>query len=569
MKKTLLFVAVATLFFASCEKEITTSDQNTHNAPCFRASIEQLVDSDTKAAINASNQLEWATGDKIGIWFPSWDDNNYQSFTLSGGEGTTEGTFSIDTGWAYNPSDATVAYFPWSAGTNMYEGNLYFELPSAYWSYDNGDMVTPLVASISNADAISFKHAGAAVKLTVNNLVSGTYAVKMSVYNKQISGYYHVNAANAGTDAMVPNTAENTSLNNVTLNSYKGSGAFSWIFPVPELDNPKLKFEITDDNGVLVWKKSLAAQANDVSRGDILVMPAVSISPYEQFVSNNTWSVTGDNNGWSDTKMVSDGTLFIAKSVTFAANEQFKIRTYGAWTTTYGYDELNKTDGKDKWHKNAVAGTENNNIKITTAGTYDIIFNSSATEYCGYAAHEIRVVQNGFPYPAVIVSTPPASISIDGDMSDWDSITTGLSNGSNNYREFKAAYDATNIYLYTKRVTVSGQRYIYYNFDLDNNSATGTTKESSPGLEAYMALVIYSGDDIVLNPGADAYYPDASVYSGVVCKGTHGVEFTETELSIPRSNLGISKDDVIKIYSSGNKSASAFATTPIILTINN
>lgn len=575
MKKFLFFVAIATLAIVSCQKEVDPSaKENVNSTKCFRASIEQLVNPVTSATINGSNELVWATGDKIGIYFDSWDDNKHQAFTLSGGEGTTEGEFTIDTGWAYNPADATVAFFPWqgtgSDKNNVWSNTMYFKLPSSYWSYDNGDMLTPLVASPSGSSAISFKHAGAAVKLTVNNLVSGTYAVKMSVYNKQITGGFHVNPANAGTDALTLDAAEDVSQNHVTLNSYKGSGAFSWIFPVPTIDDPKLKFEITDDNGVLVWKKSLAAQEDkDLGRGDILVMPALAITPYQQFSTDDTWSVCGDHNSWGDTRMVSDGKLYIAKSVTFAANNQFKIRTTGEWTTSYGYDQLNKTDGKDKWHKNAVAGTENNNIKITTAGTYDIIFNSSSDEYCGYAGHEIRVVQNGFPYPAVVVSTPSVSINIDGDMSDWASVSSGVTHGSNNYREFKATYDADNIYLYTKRVNVSGQRYIYYNFDLDNNSGTGTTCGSSTGLEAYMALVIYnSTTDIYESPGADAYYPSSSVYSNVVCKGSIGAEFTETEIKIPRTNLGVQNGDVIRIYSYGNKDATAFATTGVTLTIN-
>ena len=163
-----------------------------------------------------------------------------------------------------------------------------------------------------------------------------------------------------------------------------------------------------------------------------------------------------------------------------------------------------------------------------------------------------------------------AGIEIDGDFSDWDDCTAVYENPTNNYRSFKAAYDKDYIYLYTKRVTVDGQRYMYYDFDLDNDSTTGEYSEGSRGgLEAYMALVIYSGNTIVENPGADAYAPDKSVYAGVVCKGTVGAEFTVTELSIPRSNLNIKKGDTIKIYSWGNKSADGVASHPLVLSIEN
>ena len=169
----------------------------------------------------------------------------------------------------------------------------------------------------------------------------------------------------------------------------------------------------------------------------------------------------------------------------------------------------------------------------------------------------------------VTVFNQSTGIDIDGDMSDWDDVETGYTNESNNYRVFKAAFDKDYIYLYTKRVTVDGQRYIYYDFDLDNDPTTGTNEGSRNGLEAYMALVLYNGNSIVENPGADLCHPDASVYAGVVCKGTVGSDFTVTELSIPRSNLGIQNGDVIKIYSWGNKSADGVASHPLTLTINN
>lgn len=169
-------------------------------------------------------------------------------------------------------------------------------------------------------------------------------------------------------------------------------------------------------------------------------------------------------------------------------------------------------------------------------------------------------------------ATPPPSgsgITIDGQFGDWATVTTESTNDNNNYRVFKVAYDKDNIYLYTKRVTVSGQRYMYYDFDLDNDSSTGDAEGSRQGLEVYMALVLYGDGVINESPSADVYYPDTSVYAGVVCKGTMNSDFSETELSIPRSNLGIKKGDTIKIYSWGNKSADGVASHPITLTIEN
>ena len=557
MKKAFFLVAVATITLFSCQKEIETNDVKPANDGfTFKASIEALSDADTKATINASNKLVWATGDKIGVYVTesSWTDKN-QPFTLSSGEGSSEGEFA----WDYTgefPSSAAAAFFPWQGtGTdknNVYTDNVYFKLPNAYWSYDSGKMLTPLVAKLSGStDPINFKHAGAAVKVTTNNLVSGTYHATMSVTGKQITGDFHVQYANAGSDAMELDAAEDASKNNVTLHAWKSSGPFTWIFPVPALTKPKLQFVITDDNGIPVWSKNLKAQANDLNRGDILVFPALD-TPYEKFVQDDAhkWSFSGNINGgsWQDNvPMVSDGKYWILAGCTFAAGDEFKIRKDEKWAFEGGEEYPS-----DNWKFND-----------GNAGAKDIIFNS--------VTKEITVVAHSFAYPESFIPSPSMTISIDGTMSDWDACKTESTNSSNNYRVFKATYDKDYIYLYTKRVTKDGQQYIYYDFDLDNNSSTGTSEGSRTGLEAYTALALYNGTTINENPVgvSDCNYPDTGVYANVYCKGTVGTEFTETELRIPRSNLGINKGDTIKIYSWGNKSADGVASHPITLRIGN
>jgi hypothetical protein len=240
--------------------------------------------------------------------------------------------------------------------------------------------------------------------------------------------------------------------------------------------------------------------------------------------------------------MMKDGKYWILAGCTFAVGDKFKIRKNKTWDEAYPSSDWEFTAG-------------------TGAGAKDIIFNSET--------HDIQVVDHSFPYPESFIPSPAVAITIDGTMSDWDACTTESTNTSNNYRVFKATYDKDYIYLYTKRVTVSGQRYIYYDFDTDNKSTTGVSEGSRSGLEAYMALVLYDGTSIVASPGADESYPNSSVYSGVVCAGVYASDFTETEVSIPRSNLGINKGDTIKIYSWGNKSADGVASHPITLHIGN
>ena len=452
MKKLLLFVAVATLFFASCQKEIepTASDAAAtdqedatidDNHFTFKASIEALKDNnnpDAKGTLNASNQLVWKANDKIGIYFSNWNDNNNQAFTLSSGADTTEGDFSIDTGWSYNPNDATAAFYPWDdndnsgdgTNNNVYDGYVYFTLHEGNYGYSSGKMLTPLVASLSNSTNIQFKHAGAAVKVTINNVPAHSKSIGMAVNGQQVSGSYSVRVANAGTDAIaVVGSADNTK-NSVWLNYWNSSESeWTFIFPVPELTKPKLSFQMYDENNILVWSKNLKAQSSDLGRGDILVMPAIDITPYKQFNVSADWTFCGNINGcaWTDDiPMYTDGTVCILKGMSFKAGDEFKIRKNKAWDEAY----------------------PGSNYTITEDCTKDVWFNNST--------HEITLKDAKCPYPAPKVtlyfgmnSTAGSSgaISCSGlGLYGWPSVTFTDKEYINGKCYFKYVTDAGNIW---------------------------------------------------------------------------------------------------------------------------
>lgn len=368
MKKMFYFVAVATFALLSCQQEEDVVNDVVKNEPItFKASIENFA---TRANINDAYGLVWANGDQIGIFFPNWGEKN-QSFTLSNGAGTTKGEFSRDQSGEYSLSDASAAFFPKQGDNHVDEGTMYFELPKDYYSYTSGKMLTPLVANLSgNTDKILFKHAGAAVKVTIYNLPAHSHSIGMSVEGKQIQGYYHINPEKAGTDALVLNNAENTANNTVWLN-YTNASESEWtfIFPVPTLTDAKFSFSIYDDNDVLVW--SGKANSATLGRADILEMPALTITPYSKFQTKSGWYVhrTLDGSNWGDSEMVTDGETSIAKGLTFTSAGQFKV-----------------TDGTN-WYPD-------NNWNVNTAGTYDVIYKHSD--------HSINIVStSSYSYPNV------------------------------------------------------------------------------------------------------------------------------------------------------------------------
>lgn len=85
----------------------------------------------------------------------------------------------------------------------------------------------------------------------------------------------------------------------------------------------------------------------------------------------SVWSLSGTFNGWGDVVMVTTTVkdIFVAKSVSFAAYDAFKVRKNKAWTENYG-------GGIVYFNPNGWMSVYSNgsDIAITEAGTYDVYF---------------------------------------------------------------------------------------------------------------------------------------------------------------------------------------------------
>ena len=97
-------------------------------------------------------------------------------------------------------------------------------------------------------------------------------------------------------------------------------------------------------------------------------------------VSSVTWGVIGIGNKWGekdDHKMVEDGMFVVAKDVSCAANDRFKIRKFndGSWNDAYNYgassDNFKLPVGKGY---EMTLGSGSKDMYIPSAGVYDIYF---------------------------------------------------------------------------------------------------------------------------------------------------------------------------------------------------
>jgi hypothetical protein len=176
-------------------------------------------------------------------------------------------------------------------------------------------------------------------------------------------------------------------------------------------------------------------------------------------------------------------------------------------------------------------------------------------------------VDSGVEFSAGGDDPEAINIEIDGEFWDWAAVPGGLSS-TGNYQAFKAAADANYIYLYSKRKwhdelwKDSSGGYFYYEFDTDNNPATGTNDvngNTGYGVEYWMYLYLFTGSSAsptFANSPKGSGYPSSGVIANILASGATDRTVIEVELRIPRANLGLTNPGTIRIYSWGNKSAS-------------
>jgi hypothetical protein len=88
--------------------------------------------------------------------------------------------------------------------------------------------------------------------------------------------------------------------------------------------------------------------------------------------ADGTWGICGTINNWSsDVAMTPDGPFVVAKSVTFKAEDEFKLRFGGDWGKNYGAASKGYKLPLDKGFKLTSNGQD---MKAPGAGTYDIYF---------------------------------------------------------------------------------------------------------------------------------------------------------------------------------------------------
>ncbi len=173
------------------------------------------------------------------------------------------------------------------------------------------------------------------------------------------------------------------------------------------------------------------------------------------------------------------------------------------------------------------------------------------------ALDQPMAVQGELPEPELV------TISIDGDMAEWADVAASVSDTDGPILVFKATYDAEYLYFYNKRTWhdgLWGGGYYYFEIDTDNDASTvvADVNGNTPakGVDQWMYLFLFTGEagapTFAAAPEGGAV-PE-TLLTNVIANGATDKTVIETEVRVPRANLGVKKGDIIRVYTWGNKS---------------
>ena len=235
---------VIAMAFTSCNKSELEPMQN--SACTIKASIDNFG---TKTTMEG-NDVYWAEGDEIALFAEGEEDPIL--FTLSGGAGTTDGTFTTTVN--IDGKSFVAALYPYYSGARFEDGKkITTNMPSEYEWAEGANNKAPMATLISgNQEDISFKNAGALIALTVNNIPEGYNCVRVRTENTRINGNCDIefddNSYPILSISSTPFDEENTKITTINFTSSSNDKIFYFPFSVWQ-NQKKIKITIEDNLG--------------------------------------------------------------------------------------------------------------------------------------------------------------------------------------------------------------------------------------------------------------------------------------------------------------------------------
>lgn len=254
---TMCCMAVALMFAASCNKieENTPSVEN--DGRTVINGVAEAIGTGTKADMAYCYEIIWREGDQIYVT----DDNNYDTFTLASGEGTTKGQFEED-----NEKGITgeiEAFYP----ASLKDGDAYV-WPAVQTNNQVAPMYAKQTISGTGAETVNFSSLGAMLQIVFNTTIPNIVLKSIEIKDgtKPLSGEFTVDS-----DGKAVISADNAASVTLDLGEEgkilgKGANYFYLAIPAGKYEDLTLTFTGTDDGYFLMTGGKLDVQRNTVGR---------------------------------------------------------------------------------------------------------------------------------------------------------------------------------------------------------------------------------------------------------------------------------------------------------------
>ncbi len=447
MKKSLYAIAALALVLLGCSKKEFNETFAPGDVVTVRA---QVNDTYTKVAADNAGTFSWQDGDKITIL-----NNENAPFEFATVKGGTDAAF---TSTSFSGELGTIAYYPASASHT----NTVFNLASEFEWVENASNM-PMIGTVNTSEKkVSFKTAGAAIKLVCFNVPGTARKLVVSSDSKKLSGKFTPTGDPGDPKAIV--SEDSASEKTITITFDSPSSTMVFYIPVPTGNLGKLTFVMKDGTDANVSTPQETKGEITMTRQHMVAAPALNCDggtvlwseDWSDYSKDDLPSAKTDRKGYGDvsitytesnglgtspgtTKIYTENTaggvspeLLVGKkgTGTGAAGGTFKasgIPTNGEATLILKYKTnaqtlslSTSTDGVS-FSPTSTNTKEEHVITITNskgASTFDITFTATTT--------------NNVRLDDILLTTPPAAFTAPSLTVAKATFAIGAAGGSDN-----------------------------------------------------------------------------------------------------------------------------------------
>ncbi len=367
MKK-LFYFAIAALALAACTREeMAPEKEDVKNVPTVKVSFKAVLDQEdiTKAEIDLTNgQSSWVKDDEIAV-----HTKNGKLATLKADKDGTSVTFNGEIEAGDEIEDGAIAFYPASIAMEGY--NTKVNLPASYSSVADAARGF-LLRGVLTGDAIEFKHIGAIVKVTVNDVPSNVEKLIFSSPSKVVTGELSVNASTL--ECGMGDDIAGSSICIATAAADRPTGACVFLMPMPV-------GTLTGGFSIILKDGSDNTVATKSTSSDVAISRAklVKMKAFTPEGAASDWTIPGGFNSWSTTATVMttvlghDGWL-VARNIDITPES-------GQTPGFKFFDGTNWKGGSMSALHTQYAADGDGNITYSNTSKYDIYYNPTTNRF--------------------------------------------------------------------------------------------------------------------------------------------------------------------------------------------